>query len=245
MKTDCKPQKHGNCHVTVLDHFPMRSGHQLWAVMASRGPSTAKPTSIAVTAYDGHEIGAVYDSHGFYIVTTAFEIAGHTYEGEWPHAWICREPSYSGELWTIGKSDWHEGTRFAIVSAVSCSEALKDSRTRKFVASLAGDYSASGNCVYAISDGAGACKIGKANSVKKRLSQLQTANARSLRVVAVLECDGVDAEDVELVAHRLAAEKSIKGEWFCIGDREAEQLLYEAASHSGVEPAVLFYGEPE
>lgn len=245
MTDACGPYKHGNCHVTVFDHFPLHDGHGLWAVLAYKGPSTQKSRAIGFAGYDGKEVSAVRVSHGRYIVTMAIEVAGHTYEGEWPHAWICREPSHRSELWTIGKSDWHEGASVAIVSAGSDREALRDSRTRKFIASVAGDYSASGNCVYAISDGAGACKIGKANSVKKRLSQLQTANAGMLRVVAVLECDGVDAEDVELVAHRLAAEKSIKGEWFSIGDREAEQLLYEAASHSGIEPAVLFYGDPE
>lgn len=59
-------------------------------------------------------------------------------------------------------------------------------------------------------------KIGHANDLDKRISSMQTANPRPLRIVFVLGpfLDRYEAKDVESQAHMLLAECHVRGEWF-------------------------------
>ena len=61
---------------------------------------------------------------------------------------------------------------------------------------------------YAIWDG-DAFKLGKAKSPDRRRAELQTGNARHLRLYAV-----ADGGDLEAVAHGALAEARLRGEWF-------------------------------
>jgi hypothetical protein len=209
-------QMHGNCTVVVIDYYPTH-GSQLFAVFMHWEQSLASKT--------------------------CYLVAGHCYDSEWPHAWICHESTCKQELWTIGKSDWHKGAVVFIVAAASEKEALFDSRVLAIQVEVTGVYSFSGKCVYAIEDGSGRCKIGKATDIKKRVSQLQTGNANKLRVAAVLDCEQLDESSVEKEVHRILGKKRVYGEWFLVGAREAEQALYEAGSAFAEAPRVIFYGE--
>jgi hypothetical protein len=96
--------------------------------------------------------------------------------------------------------------------------------------------------VYVISDGNGKCKVGKANSVMKRLKQLQTGNPNQLFVVAVLECESCfDAESAERSAHKILEQNRVSGEWFEVSERHAENALYEAAGACGIETRVVVH----
>lgn len=87
------------------------------------------------------------------------------------------------------------------------------------------------NCVYFISDGR-YIKIGKANFLDKRLSSLQTSNARELIPLCV--CMFKNAQEVERYEnrfHNYFSRKNIRGEWFDISESDIEK----AKTYFGVE----------
>ena len=61
----------------------------------------------------------------------------------------------------------------------------------------------------------GAIKIGVADDVDKRLSELQTGNPFELSIIAVINCDSREhAYHTEGRLHRLFKRCHIRGEWF-------------------------------
>lgn len=82
------------------------------------------------------------------------------------------------------------------------------------------------HCIYFITDEE-YVKIGSASSVPNRIKQLQTGNARRLRVIGVIEADTQkEAATVEHELHKLFSEKRILGEWFCINEPEIKELCH-------------------
>ena len=70
--------------------------------------------------------------------------------------------------------------------------------------------------VYAIVS-ATALKIGMTTNMELRLSDLQSANSHSLRVVAILDCENADdAFSLEAMLHRYFQSNRLSGEWFNI-----------------------------
>ncbi len=76
--------------------------------------------------------------------------------------------------------------------------------------------------VYFISDGAGYVKIGSSNDVYRRIKALQSGNARSLKIVKIIEPDedtwmSEVAPDVDIFfekrLHKMLAEYNVKNEW--------------------------------
>ena len=65
--------------------------------------------------------------------------------------------------------------------------------------------------VYIVTDGK-FCKIGKANDVAKRVSQLQTGNSTELKTLGSIVCE--DAILVEKQLHMLFKDKCVRREWF-------------------------------
>ena len=93
-----------------------------------------------------------------------------------------------------------------------------------------------GIIVYAISDGTGQHKIGKAVNFHNRLKQLQTGNGRKLSLVAYLSVNSEHiAYSVESAAKKWLGEFQAVGEWFECNSHYALQALYEAASYAGVD----------
>jgi hypothetical protein len=93
-----------------------------------------------------------------------------------------------------------------------------------------------GIIVYAISDGTGHHKIGKAVNFHNRLKQLQTGNGRKLCLVAYLTVNSEHtAYSVESAAKQWLSEFQAVGEWFECNSHYAFQALYEAASSAGVD----------
>lgn len=87
-----------------------------------------------------------------------------------------------------------------------------------------------GPVVYAITDGAGHHKIGKAVDFSKRVKQLQTGNGRRLSLVAYLQCSSDQvALRAESAAHKSLHDCKACGEWFECNSHFAFQALHEAA----------------
>lgn len=94
--------------------------------------------------------------------------------------------------------------------------------------------------IYAIQDGSGKIKIGRAKSPESRLSYLQTGNALELEILVSVDVGDSDAE-VERNLHDCFANNHIRGEWFtpCLGltivcallqDNRLETALVQAKS---------------
>lgn len=66
------------------------------------------------------------------------------------------------------------------------------------------------NCVYFISNGKGAIKIGSAMNLRKRLNGLQTSNPDKLEVLAAIPALGQEEFDL----HQKFAHLRLNGEWF-------------------------------
>jgi hypothetical protein len=103
-----------------------------------------------------------------------------------------------------------------------------------------------GPIVYAIADGEGRHKIGKAVDIRKRIKQLQTGNAKPLKLVAYLQCDCESlAIRAESQAHAAIADCRVGGEWFDCDRHTALQALYEGGHAAGIErhPVMLESGD--
>jgi predicted GIY-YIG superfamily endonuclease len=85
-----------------------------------------------------------------------------------------------------------------------------------------------GGCVYVISESpAGPVKIGVTDDANKRLSQLQTGNSRSLRLVKSWRFPTRQAADTaEVEIHEVAAPaRWLKGEWFDYSESDVVALI--------------------
>lgn len=80
--------------------------------------------------------------------------------------------------------------------------------------------------LYAISDGAGAVKIGVSGKVQHRLRALQVSHARALTLICSFPV--LEAKHAERYVHTLLADKRLLGEWFDITADEARTAI-EAA----------------
>lgn len=86
------------------------------------------------------------------------------------------------------------------------------------------------NVVYFISDGE-FLKIGIASDLDRRLTQLQTGNARELTVVSVIECRDMDeARSLEGFLHDRLARLNVLNEWFLF-DRKAIVAAVHSAGY--------------
>lgn len=71
-----------------------------------------------------------------------------------------------------------------------------------------------------------AIKIGKANDVEQRLSDLQIGNATELKVLSVIPCLSEDhSKDVEIDLHHEYSEYHLRGEWFRYDESVFERLI--------------------
>ena len=86
--------------------------------------------------------------------------------------------------------------------------------------------------VYIASNGY-SVKIGVSFNVKRRLSQIQTAQPRPLKIVAVYPVPASLARTVERRAHHHYRRNHMSGEWFQVNPHQAIQTLKRL---SGVEP---------
>jgi len=70
--------------------------------------------------------------------------------------------------------------------------------------------------VYFIQSGNnGPIKIGMAENVDRRLSELQEGNPYKLNIISVMDCYSVShADETEKRIHKLFSKKRIRGEWF-------------------------------
>lgn len=80
--------------------------------------------------------------------------------------------------------------------------------------------------IYFISDGNGHIKIGKTNNVGRRLNELQTAQANTLRLLQFIKAPTKDLDDIEKTHHQMFRHCKLKGEWF----EEAPVLDYLVAT---------------
>lgn len=81
--------------------------------------------------------------------------------------------------------------------------------------------------IYIIRDGAGHFKIGITNDLGKRLSSLQSGNARRLSV-AFSRRVGRHALAIEKISHRQLGHCRRVGEWFMTTEYEAVETVVEA-----------------
>jgi len=73
-----------------------------------------------------------------------------------------------------------------------------------------------------------ALKIGKTDTLTKRLSDLQVGNPNTLVVLQFIRCESsTAAELLESQLHKTFEHLSIRGEWFIYEEREFEQLFAE------------------
>jgi hypothetical protein len=105
-----------------------------------------------------------------------------------------------------------------------------------------------GPVVYAITDGDGRCKIGKAVDIGKRIKQLQTGNPKPLRLAAYLRC-GCESLAIraESASHKSLDGCRLYGEWFACDVHTALQALYEGGHAVGItrHPVLLEDLEPD
>lgn len=90
--------------------------------------------------------------------------------------------------------------------------------------------------VYAILDETNGClKIGKANDVKMRLSELQTGNPNPLKVVGIIKCQNENhAFRVEKSIHTEYSRLHIRGEWFSYANGIILKEQFDESSHDDI-----------
>lgn len=90
--------------------------------------------------------------------------------------------------------------------------------------------------VYAILDETNGClKIGKANDVKTRLSELQTGNPNLLKVVGIIKCQNENhAFRVEKCIHTEYSKLHIRGEWFSYDNGTILKEKFDEAFHDDI-----------
>ena len=90
--------------------------------------------------------------------------------------------------------------------------------------------------VYAILDEVNSClKIGKANDVRMRLSDLQIGNPNPLKLVGLIECKSESfAFRVERSIHEDYSQFHIRGEWFSCENNKVLEEQFNGVSHDDV-----------
>ncbi len=87
--------------------------------------------------------------------------------------------------------------------------------------------------VYVVQDGE-FCKVGMAQSVDKRLSDLALANPRPLAVAAKFRFeDRQMAQEVEGFAHRELLDHNVRGEWYSVEPEKACDAIRVACAQIG------------
>ncbi len=103
-----------------------------------------------------------------------------------------------------------------------------------------------GPVVYAITDGDGRCKIGKAVDIWKRIKQLQTGNPKQLRLAAYLRCEcESQAIRAESASHKSLDGCRLHGEWFACDVHTALAALYEGGHAVGISRHPVLIDEVE
>lgn len=81
-------------------------------------------------------------------------------------------------------------------------------------------------------DKSGAIKIGVADNVDRRLSELQTANHAELTVISIMPCESKQrAYTLEKRLHSAFSKENIRGEWFesTVSMKRADKILTKIA----------------
>jgi hypothetical protein len=84
-----------------------------------------------------------------------------------------------------------------------------------------------GMCVYVIGCDGRPTKIGIAQNVRKRLSQVQTGCPYELSIHYSIDCTAEDARLAERAAHRRLSAHRTSGEWFAVDMATAAQIVEE------------------
>ena len=121
------------------------------------------------------------------------------------------------------------GGHWVIVEADDDQAAIRHEDVREIAEEIMSDSGAVFCGVYFISNGVGAVKIGQTTTaIAIRLTQLQSASAYKLKVVAAVMTD--KQKKLEAVLHKELRDRRLCGEWFRLTDEEAIAI---AASHGG------------
>ena len=86
-------------------------------------------------------------------------------------------------------------------------------------------------CVYVISAGTEAVKVGLARDPMGRLRALQTGHYHRLTLSHVIECDEREAAAIERAAHAVLKHKRLAGEWFAVKAEEAQAAIEQAVAY--------------
>lgn len=70
-------------------------------------------------------------------------------------------------------------------------------------------------------------KLGRAESIKQRFGQFQTANPHPLELVVSLKCDYHEATKLERHLHKLYIDKKYRGEWFKFDKEDINSIIDE------------------
>jgi hypothetical protein len=98
-----------------------------------------------------------------------------------------------------------------------------------------GDTSSS--FLYIISEGEhGPVKVGRSRNPGARISELQTGNARRLRVVVTYEFTHNEACDAERLLHEALSEFALAGEWFDVDEKFMAEYMPDFFLSEGLEP---------
>lgn len=91
--------------------------------------------------------------------------------------------------------------------------------------------------LYIISEGKdGPIKIGRSRNPGSRLCELQTGNARRLRVVVCYELSHDEACDAERQLHEELASWAMAGEWFQLDEKFMAEYMPDFFLSEGLEP---------
>ncbi len=91
--------------------------------------------------------------------------------------------------------------------------------------------------VYVMQSGDGPVKIGIANDPDRRRREVGAGQPFPVAVVHRVSL-GADARAVERIAHRLLAEKRLRGEWFDVGVQEAVAAIEAAIAEIADRPSL-------
>lgn len=79
-------------------------------------------------------------------------------------------------------------------------------------------------------------KIGRSRNPGARLCELQTGNARYLRIAATYELTHDEACEAERKLHEELADHSMNGEWFLLSERFMAEYIPDFFRSEGLEP---------
>lgn len=96
--------------------------------------------------------------------------------------------------------------------------------------------------IYAITGCGRRHKIGFAKNIKRRLTNLQTSSAETLRVTAAIPVHHTGARALEARLHSELGIYKIRGEWFEIDEADIASLLVFARISWALDPLVVGWG---